>query len=364
MEVDGFRFDLASALARGRDGRVLADPPLIETIAEDPVLADLTLIAEAWDAAGLYQVGTFPSWGRWCEWNGPFRDDVRQFLRGDGFASNLASRLAGSADLYQPSGRKPHHSINFVTCHDGFTLSDLFAYDRKHNELNGEHNRDGTDANFSWNCGIEGPTDDPEIGSLRRRQTRNALTMLFLSQGVPMILAGDEFGRTQSGNNNAYCHDNEISWIDWSLEQKNADLLRFTKLLIAFRRAHPVLRRTSFFTGAGNRNSARPDISWHGVKAGRPDFGPHSRSLAMHLAGEHAPRPDCDIYLAANAWTGELEFELPPPPDGAMWLRVIDTALDSPHDIAEEGRETKVLAPTYRVAPFSSIVLISSPQDF
>jgi glycogen operon protein len=359
MEVDGFRFDLASALSRGRDGRVLADPPLIETIAEDPVLANLTLIAEAWDAAGLYQVGTFPSWGRWCEWNGPFRDDVRQFLRGDGFAANLASRLAGSADLYLPSGRKPHHSINFVTCHDGFTLADLVSYDRKHNESNGEENRDGTDANFSWNCGVEGPTSDPNVVALRSRQVRNALTILFLSQGVPMILAGDELGRTQEGNNNAYCHDNEISWIDWSLEEKNAGLLRFTKLLIAFRKTHPILRRTSFFTGKGNEQSPRPDVTWHGVLSGRPDFDPGSRALAMQLAGEHAPSPDCDIYFAANAWAGELEFQLPPPPDGTRWARVVDTALESPHDIADEGHETPVLAATYRVAPFSCVVLRS-----
>jgi len=360
MEVDGFRFDLASVLSRGRDGRVLADPPLIETIAADPVLADLTLIAEAWDAAGLYQVGTFPSWGRWCEWNGPFRDDVRQFLRGDGFAANLASRLSGSADLYQPSDRHPHHSINFVTCHDGFTLADLFAYDRKHNERNGENNRDGTDANFSWNCGIEGPTDDPAVKALRDRQAKNALTILFLSQGVPMLLAGDEFGRTQRGNNNAYCHDNEISWIDWSLPEKNAEMLRFTKQLIAFRKAHPALRRTRFFTGRGSKDSQRPDISWHGVRLSSPDFGPSSRSLAMHLAGEHAPRPDCDIYFAANAWTGELEFELPPAPKGSKWLRVIDTALDSPHDIAAEGTEVPILSTRYVVAPFSCVVLRSA----
>lgn len=360
MEVDGFRFDLASTLVRGRDGQVLADPPLIETIAEDPVLANLTLIAEAWDAAGLYQVGTFPSWGRWCEWNGPFRDDVRQFLRGDGFVANLASRLAGSADLYKPSGRRPHHSINFVTCHDGFTLADLVSYDEKHNEANGEENRDGTDVNFSWNCGVEGPTDDPEILVLRTRQAKNALTILFLSQGVPMLLAGDEFGRTQGGNNNAYCHDNDLSWIDWDLATGNADLLRFTRLLIAFRKAHPALRRTEFLTGKGNEHSSRPDISWHGVRLGKPDFGPRSRSLAMLLAGEHAPMPDNDIYLATNAWTEELEFEIPPPPDGSKWLRVVDTSLESPFDISEPGREELVSAVKYRLDPFTSLVLRSA----
>ncbi|MGK2857104.1 MAG: glycogen debranching protein [Thermoanaerobaculia bacterium] len=360
MGVDGFRFDLASVLSRGRDGRVLADPPLIETIADDPVMADLTLIAEAWDAAGLYQVGTFPAWGRWCEWNGPFRDDVRQFLRGDsGRVPKLASRLAGSSDLYEASGRKPYHSINFVTCHDGFTLADLVAYNTKHNEANGENNRDGTGDNFSWNCGAEGPTSNARVLSLRRQQTRNFLTILFLSQGTPMLLAGDELGRTQHGNNNAYCHDNELSWIDWRLRDDNADLFRFTKLLIAFRKAHSVLRRTEFLTGRGSASSTRPDVSWHGVQVGAPDFGPDSRALAMHLAGEHASQPDDDVYFAVNAWVDDLDFELPSPPPGRIWLRVIDTAEPSPRDIAEPGREERVIGSKICVRAFSSVVLRS-----
>ncbi len=361
MGVDGFRFDLAAVLSRGRDGRVLADPPLIETIADDPVMADLTLIAEAWDAAGLYQVGTFPAWGRWCEWNGPFRDDVRRFLRGDaGLVPALASRLAGSSDLYEASGRKPYHSINFVTCHDGFTLADLVAYNTKHNEANGEQNRDGTGENFSWNCGVEGPTSDPQVLALRSQQTRNFLTILFLAQGTPMLLAGDEMGRTQRGNNNAYCHDNELSWIDWRLVDENAGILRFTKLLIAFRKAHPALRRTEFLSGRGSLSSVRPDVSWHGVRAFEPDFGSNSHSLAMLLAGEHAPQPDDDIYLAMNAWVEDLDFELPTPPPGRVWLRVIDTFASSPGDIAEPGHEERVIGATIRVHAFSSVVLRSS----
>ncbi|MCM2257822.1 MAG: glycogen debranching protein GlgX [Vicinamibacteria bacterium] len=360
MGVDGFRFDLAAVLSRGRDGNVLADPPLIETIADDPVLADLTLIAEAWDAAGLYQVGTFPAWGRWCEWNGPFRDDVRRFVRGDlGMVPALASRLAGSSDIYQASGRKPYHSINFVTCHDGFTLHDLVSFEHKRNEPNGEQNRDGTGDNLSWNCGAEGPTDDPQVLALRRQQVRNLLTLLFVSQGTPMLLAGDELGRTQRGNNNAYCHDNDLSWIDWRLKDENADLHRFTRLLIAFRRAHPVLRRTEFFTGQGTTRSPRPDVSWHGVKANAPDFSHHSRALAMHLAGEHAPTPDDDVYLAVNASKDELRFELPPPAPGTYWVRVIDTARPGPDDIAEPGQEPPVPARTIHVAPHSAVVLRS-----
>jgi glycogen operon protein len=360
MGVDGFRFDLASVLSRGRDGSVLADPPLIETIADDPVLADLTLIAEAWDAAGLYQVGTFPAWGRWCEWNGPFRDDVRRFLRGEGgIVPALASRLAGSSDLYQPSGRKPYHSINFVTCHDGFTLADLVSYNSKHNEANGEENRDGTGENFSWNCGVEGPTTDERVLALRRQQARNFLVILFLSQGTPMLLAGDEMGRTQRGNNNAYCHDNELGWVDWRLLDENADLHRFTKLLIAFRKAHPVLRRADFLTGTGSPRSNRPDVSWHGVALGAPDFSPGSRSLAMHLAGEHVPGGDDDVYVAMNAWVEDLAFELPAPPAGCVWLRVIDTAEASPRDIAEPESEVRIGDAKVAVRAFSTVVLRS-----
>jgi glycogen operon protein len=359
--VDGFRFDLASILGRGRDGEILPNPPIVERIAGDPVLAGSTLIAEAWDAAGLNQVGRFPSFGRWAEWNGPFRDDVRRFVRGDpGFAARLASRLTGSADLFQREGLGPAHSINFVTCHDGFTLADLVSYDRKHNVANGENNRDGAAENLSWNCGAEGPTRDPSIEALRKKQVRNLLTLLMLSQGRPMLLAGDEFGRTQRGNNNAYCQDNEISWVDWRLLDQNRDLFRFTRLLIAFRRTHPVLRRTAFLTGRGDRRSPRPDVAWHGTDLGEPDWSPKSLCLAMHLAGEHAPEPDCDIYLAANASALDLSFELPAPPVGRRWARLVDTAAPSPADIAEPGAEP-LLADQSRalVRARSCLVLLS-----
>ena len=360
MHVDGFRFDLASVLARGRDGDVLADPPLIEAIAADPILADCVLIAEAWDAAGLYQVGNFPAWGRWGEWNGPFRDEVRRYLRGErGLVGKMASRLAGSSDLYQHSGRKPHHSINFVTCHDGFTLVDLVSYNHKHNEANGEYNRDGADENFSWNCGAEGPTTDPLITTLRRRQIRNYLTILFLSSGTPMLLGGDELGRTQRGNNNAYCQDNDISWYDWSLLERNGDLFRFTKTLMAFRREHPVLRRGEYLTGAAD-SSGRRDVSWHGLQLGQVDWGGDSRWIAMHLAGEFASVPDDDVYFAANPTPDVVDFELPAPPAAAQWVIVIDTAAEPPNDIHPRGSEPVVKSLTIRVEPHSCVVLRSA----
>ncbi len=228
MHVDGFRFDLASILGRGQDGSVLKNPPLLESLAYDPVLANTKLIAEAWDAGGLYQVGSFPSWGRWAEWNGIFRDDIRKFVKGDaGMTSPLATRLLGSPDLYLSSAREPYHSINFITCHDGFTLNDLVSYNEKHNLANGENNSDGNNANYSWNCGAEGSTDDKAINQIRLQQQKNFAAILLVSHGVPMILAGDEIGRTQQGNNNAYCQDNEISWVDWKLAEANAGLLRF-----------------------------------------------------------------------------------------------------------------------------------------
>ena len=361
MHVDGFRFDLASILGRGQNGEVLANPPLLEQIAGDPVLADTTLIAEAWDAGGLYQVGTFPSWGRWAEWNAKFRDEIRRFVRGEpGLTGKLASRLAGSADLYQASGRQPCHSINFVTCHDGMTLADLVSYQRKHNEANGESNRDGTDLEYAWNCGVEGPTSDADVVALRRRQARNLLTLLLLAQGTPMLLGGDELGRTQRGNNNAYCQDNEVSWLDWALLAENRELFRFVQTLIAFRRAHPVLRRRDFLRGGGTPTHPRRDVAWHGVELDRPDWGPRARALAMHLAGEHAPSPDCDLYLAVNAGDAPLDFALPKPPAGRRWWRVVDTARPSPQDIRAEGEEESVpLVARLRVASHTCVVLRS-----
>ena len=355
MHVDGFRFDLASILGRGRDGSVLANPPLLENLSADPILANTKLIAEAWDASGLYQVGTFPAWGRWAEWNGRFRDDLRRFVKGDpGMVSALATRLCGSPDLYQTSERQPYHSINFITCHDGFTLADLVSYDEKHNQMNGENNLDGSNDNASWNCGAEGPTDSAEILGLRRRQVKNFATLLLMAHGVPMILAGDELGRSQQGNNNAYCQDNEVSWIDWTLKQKNGDLFRFFRLLTAFRHRHPALRRISFVP-----LPCCPRIEWHGIKLGYPDWSWNSRSLAMHLSHTDEAGTTEDAYLISNAYWEELAFELPVLAD-RTWLRFVDTTLESPADIAEDARTGLPIRDThYKVGPRSVVVLVS-----
>jgi glycogen operon protein len=353
MHVDGLRFDLASVMGRDYQGNVLVEPPVVELIAEEGVLSDTKLIAEPWDASGLYQVGHFPFGRRWSEWNGRFRDDVRRFWRGDpGTACNLATRLCGSPDLYRSAGRRPRHSVNFITCHDGFTLWDLVTYNQKHNEANGEGNRDGMDDNWSWNCGVEGETAYPNILGLRRRQARNLMATLLLSQGVPMLTAGDELLRTQRGNNNAWCQDNDISWLDWSLTVKNSDFLRFTRELIALRKRHPALRRRTFFDG--------PEIAWHGVEPNKPDFSRDSHSVALTLDGRLTGRePDRDIYMVFNAWRESLPFTVPPSPQGKRWRRAIDTALAPPLDIVGPGEGPDVPAgTTYAVAPHSVVVLI------
>ncbi len=302
--------------------------------------------------------GLCPRGGRWAEWNDRFRDDVRRFVRGEpGMTGALAARLAGSRDLFGGGPLGPGHSINYVTCHDGFTLADLVAYDRKHNESNGEGNRDGSDWNASWNCGVEGPTDDPAVLALRRRQVRNLLTLLFVAQGVPMLLAGDERGRTQRGNNNAWCQDNEIGWLDWSRDDEG--LLRFTRELIAFRHAHPALRRRSFLRGEGSATSPRPDVAWHGTRVGKPDWSGVARALAMHVAGEHAPAPDDDLYLAANAAAEGLVFELPSPPRGKRWLRVVATWEPSPRDLFAPGEEEPVAQASLRVPAYACALLRS-----
>jgi glycogen operon protein len=340
MHVDGFRFDLASILGRGQDGSVLSNPPLLESLAYDPVLANTKLIAEAWDAAGLYQVGTFPSWGRWAEWNGKFRDDVRSFVKGDaGMTSRLATRLLGSPDLYLTSAREPYHSINFVTCHDGFTLNDLVSYNDKHNLPNGDNNTDGTNANYSWNCGVEGPTDDSAINELRARQRKNFAAILLVAHGVPMILSGDEIGRTQQGNNNAYCQDNEVSWLDWRMAESNAGLLRFFQLMIAFRKRSSLMRRAMFaMNGEGGFH-----ITWHGTKRVKPDWSYESRTLAMQLTQLHDDGSRDDHHFIANAYSGDLDFELPQIGE-REWFRLVDTALVSPQDIAEDGQEFPLLS--------------------
>jgi isoamylase len=334
--IDGFRFDLASILGRDADGTPLPNPPLLEALAMDPVLGKTKLIAEAWDAGGLYQVGTFPAYGRWAEWNGKYRDCVRKFLKGDmGQVGDMAQRLLGSPDLYPTRG--PTASINFVTCHDGFTLADLVSYNHKHNEANGEENRDGADDNQSWNGGVEGPTDDPQILALRRRQMKNALTMLLLSQGVPMLLMGDEVGRTQQGNNNAYCHDSPLTWLDWSLQEQNAELFRFCQHLIAFRRWHPILRQPRH-AGPGSSAGDALQVTWHGTRAWRPDWAPSSRVLACMLCGAAAEGPDV-LYLAMNMYWEALAFELPSPPPGERWHVCANTAMAPPADIWEPGQE-------------------------
>jgi isoamylase len=360
MHVDGFRFDLASILGRGQDGSVLSSPPLLEQLAYDPVLGKTKLIAEAWDAAGLYQVGSFPSWGRWAEWNGKFRDDIRRFLRGDpGMVSALATRLIGSPDLYSGNSREPWHSVNFVTCHDGFTLADLVSYNGKHNLANGENETDGSNDNISWNHGAEGQTDDLQIQALRHRQIRNFAVLLMLSQGVPMMLAGDEAGRTQGGNNNPFCQDNKTSWFDWNLINKNSDLVRFFQLLIRFRREHAILRRGTFSAATDARS---PRIEWHGSHLHQPDFGEHSRSLAMHLHGS----PDNGqehIYLIANAYWEPVMFELPVV-SCWRWMRCIDTSYESPLDFAEPGTETLVEGiGQYQAGPRSVVVFKGRPRE-
>ncbi len=353
MHVDGFRFDLASVLGRDQDGSVLANPPLLEQIAGDAVLADTKLIAEAWDAAGLYQVGSFPNWGRWAEWNGRFRDDIRNFVRGaPGMVKHLATRLAGSADLYQ-SNREPGHGINFITSHDGFTLWDLVSYDYKHNLANGEESRDGDNHNLSWNCGHEGETDDLEILALRNKQVRNFAVLLLFSRGVPMILAGDEFGRSQSGNNNAYCQDNEISWLNWDLQNSNRSLHRFFKLLIEFRKMNSLIRYDSFI----NRDGQGPHLNWHGCEIDKPDWSDYSHTLAMQLTGKNPDGSRADVYLIANAYWEPLRFKIPKPPVG-QWQRFIDTSIPGDGSITEiEQQQLLPELDSYHVAARSVVVL-------
>ena len=348
MHVDGFRFDLASVLGRGRDGAVLSNPPLLEMIAGDPVLAHTKLIAEAWDAAGLYQVGSFPNWGRWAEWNGRFRDDLRRFLRGEpGTTGSLATRLAGSADLYQGGGREPFHSVNFVTSHDGFTLADLVSYEHKHNLGNGEQDRDGDTNNLSWNCGAEGPTGDPSVRALRSRQRKTFLLLLLAAQGVPMLLAGDERGRSQRGNNNAYCQDNEISWLTWELDADAAELLRFTRGLLAFRRRHASLRRRDY--GEGERW-----VHWQGRLRDTPDWSPESRCLGMHLPGGN----EADVMVLANSDSAAVLCELPLLAD-RHWRLAADSAQPAPADLSPDGSEPLLAEPfLYLVAPHSAVLLV------
>ena len=347
MHVDGFRFDLASILGRDTSGNLLSNPPLLESIAEDPILRHTKLIAEAWDAAGAYQVGSF-SERRWAEWNGHYRDDIRRFWRGDdGMLGAFASRICGSEDIYTKSGKGPESSINFITCHDGFTLNDLVSYSSKHNLANGEQNRDGSNDNFSANYGIEGPTQDERIEALRKQQIKNFLLTLFISRGVPMLLGGDEFRRTQSGNNNAYCQDNEISWYDWALLDQHQEVRQFARHMIALRRAHPILAREQFYTSE--------DITWIGPWQGQPNWGdPRAKALACFIHDGTAEA----LFLMFNAGTMSVTFHTPVAPDKGRWRLAVDTSRHEPVGAAAESFVDS-LQP-YVLEPHSSAVLVAS----
>lgn len=349
MHVDGFRFDLASILGRDNAGRLLSNAPLLEQIAEDPILRETKLIAEAWDAAGAYQVGSFSD-RRWAEWNGRYRDDVRRFWRGDaGMLGAFASRLCGSADIYATSGKGPECSINYITCHDGFTLNDLVSFSEKHNLDNGHKNEDGTDANFSANHGVEGPTDDAAVQTLRKRQIRNFLLTLFVSRGVPMLLGGDECGRTQRGNNNAYCQDNEISWFDWRHLDTFADLMRFTRAMIEFRTAHPIVREDRFYSDR--------EIQWLAPDGRTPEWNnPAANQFGCLLREEWGA-----LLLLFNAGRNALEFQLPALDLNQAWGIVIDTAFDfsSPIASAQAPASQAPASRTYRMMPHSSAILSS-----
>ncbi len=353
--VDGFRFDLASVLCRGADGEPMENPPIVWSIELSPLLARKRIIAEAWDAAGLYQVGRFPGY-RWSEWNGRYRDVMRRFIRGDrGIIAEVATRIGGSSDYYQPADRHPFNSVNFITCHDGFTLWDLVSYNRKHNEANGENNRDGHNDNLSWNCGAEGETDDPDVLALRRRQARNFMAVLMLSQGNPMILAGDEVLRTQHGNNNAWCQDNELGWFDWTLVEKNADMLRFTREMIALRRRHPSLMRRHFLTGEVVELTGIPDISWYGPDLQPPEWDdPVAQTLAFTLSAVQAGEPHLHVMLNMS----DLEQAMPLPLlRGVQWRRVVDTGQTAPRDILSPQSSIRLRGGEYTMRAHSIVVL-------
>src|SRR5579863_1464660 len=353
MHVDGFRFDLASVLGRDEHGNILRNAPLLEDIAEDPILRDVKIIAEAWDAGGAYQVGEF-STNRWTEWNGRFRDDVRRFWAGDaGMIGPLASRICGSSDLYQSSGKGPASSLNFVTCHDGFTLNDLVTYKEKHNDENGESNRDGTDVNYSDNCGVEGPSQDPGVEGMRNRLIKNFLLTLFVSRGIPMLLGGDEFRRTQRGNNNAYCQDNDISWFDWRLLEKHKEIHRFTRGMITFRRTHSALRSERFYSDA--------DIKWLAPNGTTPDWADQRRkSFACLIPGHREP----DLFILFNADSRSVDFSVPDLPVGKTWRLAVNTSRTAPDDLFNSGKEPSLQGQSsFRLEPRSSAILLSDDSE-
>jgi glycogen operon protein len=354
MHVDGFRFDLASVMARGESGEPLSNPPILWAIESNPILSGTKIIAEAWDAAGLYQAGSFVG-DRFAEWNGYFRDDVRRFVKSDsGTISTLAKRICGSPDIYAKHGRELYRSINFVTCHDGFTLNDLVSYNYKHNDANKEGNRDGTDRNFSWNCGEEGSVADPSIEKLRVRQIKNFLTILFVSQGTPMLLMGDEVMRTQAGNNNTYCQDNETSWFDWENTKKNAELLRFTQGLINFTKKHEIFSQECCWIKAGKKQNRQ--VVWHGINLRQPDWGHDSHSIAFTLKHKESGQK---LYVILNSFWDALEFELPKLAQGECWHRIVDTCLESPEDFSEPESALEVFAERYKAEARSSVILMA-----
>jgi isoamylase len=348
-QVDGFRFDLASILTRGAGGRVLSPAPLIELLINDPLLADVKLIAEPWDAGGLYQLGGFPAWGFAAEWNGRYRDNVRKFIKGtDGIASAFATALCGSTDLYFGLGR-PTCSINFITAHDGFTLHDLVSYNEKHNEDNGEKNRDGANDNESYNCGAEGPTDNIDVLFLRKKQMKNFFVTLFVSQGIPMMLMGDEYGHTKNGNNNTWCIDDERNWFSWGEAAANEPLIRFVTNLIDFRKKHPILHMPRYLNKA--------EIIWHGVQPNKPDWGTGSRFVACSLydAGSHD-----ELYIAFNSSICTLEVTLPTPQHSNRWQKVIDTAAEAPDDFMTSASPYTLHEDKIVIPPYTAIVLEAS----
>ena len=359
MHVDGFRFDLASILSRDDKGHPIENPPVLWDIDSDPALAGTKLIAEAWDAAGLYQVGSFIG-DSWREWNGKFRDDVRGFLKGDrANVSKFVTRTLGSPDLYEASNREPEKSINFITCHDGFTLNDLVSYNSKHNEVNGEHNRDGTNDNISWNCGIEGPSSEKKIEDLRNRQCKNFLTVTLLAVGAPMLLMGDEIRRTQRGNNNSYCQDNNISWFDWDLLEKNAGLFRFVKLLIKSRLRRDMARDE--FSMSLQQWLSRAKFKWHGVKLNHPDWSEHSHAIGIEV---ESLTGSIRMYYIINAYSDALNFELPKLNGDVRWKRWIDTSLPSPEDICAWEDAPEFSGKMYKAIDHSMVVLIhKSPLE-
>ncbi len=344
FHIDGFRFDLASSMGRDPEGRPDPDPPLLEVLAFDPLLAHTKLIAEAWDAGGLYQVGSFPAYGRWAEWNGRFRDDIRRFVKGDaGFAGAMAARIQGSPDIYGDRG--PGASVNFITAHDGFTLRDLVSYNEKRNLANGEDNRDGAEANFSWNCGVEGESDDPAILGLRARQMKNLLSLLLVSQGTPMLLMGDEIGHSKGGNNNSYCHDSALNHFNWDDLRANEALFTFTRHLIQLRKARPVLRRREFLpyqAAEGAGGLAGDSVSFHGRRAWAPDWSPESRQLGVLFCGAAPPEDEQTrdmIYVIMNAHWETAAFELPRLSRGVAWHVAVNTSMPPPEDSYPPGGE-------------------------